>query len=136
MTIEKDPNETDDAVKHLRHAEQELAEAQEKGREAATEVSEAEAEIKKAIDEISNPREFKVEVLYNGVKKKFDVRPQETVKQLLEEAIREFGPLNNPHTLSLYKDGKELSDNQTLKEAGVEAHDALLLRPSTVKGGA
>jgi hypothetical protein len=42
----------------------------------------------------------------------------------------------NPHTLSLYKDGKELADTSTIKQAGIKPHDVLLLRPSTVKGGA
>jgi hypothetical protein len=58
------------------------------------------------------------------------------VKHLLDQAIRAFGQLPQPHTLSLYKDGKELADNQTIKEAGIKACDVLLLRPSTVKGGA
>jgi hypothetical protein len=78
---------------------------------------------------------FTIEVLYNGVKKSFEVGLQETVKHLLEQAIRAFGSVPNPHTLSLYRDGKELPDGQTLKEAGVRPHDVLLLRPSTVKGG-
>ena len=42
---------------------------------------------------------FTVKVLYNGVVKTFEVRPQETVKYLLEEAIRVFGAAN-PHTAS------------------------------------
>jgi hypothetical protein len=77
---------------------------------------------------------FKVWVLYNGVKKPFEVRPEETVKRLLEEAIRIFGAAN-PHTLSLFKGGTELPDGQTFKEAGVKPHDLLLLRPGAVKGG-
>jgi hypothetical protein len=79
---------------------------------------------------------FTVEVLYDGVKKPFVVRPEETVKRLLDQAIQAFGPLPNPHMLALYKAGKELSDGDTLKQAGVRPHDVLLLRPSTVKGGA
>jgi hypothetical protein len=136
MTNENAPLDPGGAVEHLRHAERDLEQALDKGREAAREVVEAEAEIKKAIDDIGHDREFPVEVLYNGVKKKFEVRAQETVKHLLDQALRAFGSLPNPHTLSLYKDGKELVDAQTLKEAGVKPHDVLLLRPSTVKGGA
>jgi len=75
-------------------------------------------------------------VLYDGVKKPFVVRPEETVKRLLDQAISAFGPLPNPHTLSLYKAGKELPDGETLRQAGVKPHDVLLLRPSAVKGGA
>jgi len=57
-----------------------------------------------------------------------------TAKHLLDQAISAFGAAN-PHTLSLYKDGTELVDGQTLKEAGVKPEDQLLLRPSKMKGG-
>jgi hypothetical protein len=123
-----------DPVEHLRRAEHDLEQAFDKSREAAREVTQAEAEIEKAIDEIEHPREFTVKVLYNGVDKQFKVRPEEAVKHLLDEAIRVFGAAN-PHTLSLYKAGTELTDGQTLKEAGVKPDDQLLLRPSNVKGG-
>ena len=53
-------------------------------------------------------------------RKKFDVRIEETVKQLLDKAIAAFGPLPNPHTLALYKDGKELADSLTVKQAEMQ----------------
>ena len=126
---------SEEAVEHLRKAERDLEQARDKEREAQKEIAEAETKIKKAIEEIENPRVFTVEVLYDGVKKPFKVRIEETVKHLLDQTIRAFGQLPNPHTLSLYKDGKELADTQTIKEAGVEPCDDLLLRPSKVKGG-
>jgi hypothetical protein len=122
-------------IEHLRHAEHDLEKALEREQEARHEVKEAEAEVAEAIQELEHPREFTVEILYDGVKKKFEVRAEETVKALLEKAIAAFGPLPNPHMLSLYKGGNELSDTQTLKDAGVKPHDVLLLRPSKVKGG-
>ena len=95
-----------------------------------------------AVDEIERHHHdhqhhpFKVDVLYNGVAKHFEVRPQELVKALLEQAIKKFGPIPNAHTLSLYNaGGQELDDNQTIAAAGVKAGDQLLLRPSQVKGG-
>jgi len=121
-------------VEHLHRAEHDLEQALEKSREAACDVVNAEAEVEKAIEEIEHPRQFKVKVLYNGVDKTFEVRPEETVKHLLDQAISAFGAAN-PHTLSLYKDGTELVDGQTLKEAGVKPEDQLLLRPSKMKGG-
>jgi hypothetical protein len=124
----------DDPVEHLRRAERDLEQAIERSREAASEVAKAEAEVEQAIEEIEHPRKFTVKVLYNGVEKPFEVRPEETVKHLLNEAIRVFGAAN-PHTLSFYKGGAELADGQTLKEAGVKRDDQLLLRPSKVKGG-
>lgn len=124
-----------EALEHLRKAEKDLEKALEKEREAQHEIEKAEEEIKEAIREEAHPHEFTVEVLYDGVKKKFEVRNEEMAKTLLDKALCAFGPLTNPHMLSLYKDGKELADSQTIKEAGIKPHDVLLLRPSTVKGG-
>lgn len=126
---------SEEAIEHLRKAEHDLEQARTKEREVQKEITDAEAEVKKAIEEIENPTVFAVEVLYDGVKKAFKVRIDETVKRLLDQALHGFGPLPNPHTLALYKDGKELVDNETIKEAGIKPCDVLLLRPSTVKGG-
>lgn len=126
----------DEAVEHLHKAEQGLEKALEKERDVEREVIKAEAEVKEAIREIEHAQRFTVEIVYDGVKKKFEVRIEETAKHLLDQAIRAFGPLPNPHTLSLYKDGKELADSESLKKAGIKPCDVLLLRPSIVKGGA
>ena len=53
-----------------------------------------------------------------------------------DQAIAAFGPLPQPHILSLFEGAKELNDTSTLKDAGVKPGDTLLLRPSKVKGGA
>ena len=127
---------SEEVVERLREAEHGLEKAREKEREVQKEIVEAEAKVAKVTEEIENPQVFTVEVLYDGVKKSFEVRVGETVKHLLDKAIRAFGTLPNPHTLSLYKDGKELPDTQTIKEAGIKPCDVLLLRPSKVKGGA
>jgi hypothetical protein len=130
------------ALEHLKRAERELdtADAKEKAAEEALakakrDRDKAEKEIKEAIREIGNPKQFRIDVLYDGVKKPFEVRREEHIKKLLDEAVRAFGPLPNPHTLSLYKDGKELQDTSTVEQAGIKPCDVLLLRPSTVKGG-
>jgi hypothetical protein len=137
MTNENHDKPPNDALAHLHKAEHDLEKAIEKEREAEHEIAEAEHEIKEAIrEEEEEPRQFTVEVLYDGVKKKFEVRSEETVKHLLDKAIAAFGPLPNPHTLAIYKDGKELTDTLTIEQAGIKPHDVLLLRPSTVKGGA
>src|SRR5690348_16377212 len=115
MTNENDSRDGGDAVEHLHRAEHDLKQALEKSREAAGDVAKAEGEVEKAIEEIEHPREFTVTVLYNGLEKPFTVRPEETVKKLLDEAIRVFGAAN-PHTLSLYKGGTELADGATLQQ--------------------
>ncbi len=81
-------------------------------------------------------RQFEVTVLYNGVPKRFEVRRDELVKRLLNQALQAFGPINNPHLLGLFtKAGVELMDDQTIKIAGVRPREELLLRPSSVRGG-
>jgi NADH:ubiquinone oxidoreductase subunit D len=129
------------ALEHLKEAERSLEAAQareqtaeEALREAKQDTAKAEAKVKEAIHEVEHPREFPVEVVYDGVKKPFHVRREEP-KRLLAQAIQAFGPLTNPHMLSLYKDGKELPDNSTIEQAGIKPCDRLLLRPSAVKGG-
>jgi hypothetical protein len=129
-------NTAEQLRKPLRHAERDLEKALEQEQEARREVEKAETEVTEAIRELESPREFNVEILYDGVKKKFEVRVEETVKALLDKALAAFGPLPNPHTLSLYRGGDELLDSRTLKDAGVKPQDVLLLRPSKVKGGA
>ena len=134
----------DAAKNHLKQAEAELRHAVDDLEKAESEIRHAEADLRKAEKEVAeaecekqeHPDLFQVEVLYNGTKKPFEVRREETVKALLDKAINAFGPLPNPHTLSLYNAaGDELNDAQTIAQAGVKPRDVLLLRPSKVKGG-
>jgi len=67
----------DEALEHLHKAEQDLEKALEKEREAEREVAKAVAEVKEAIREIEHARQFTVEIVYDGVKKKFEVRIEE-----------------------------------------------------------
>jgi hypothetical protein len=118
--------------KELEAAEAELAEARRKLVEAERDIESTEKKIEEIID---RDRPFKVEVIYNGVPKPFEVRHDELVKILLDKALAAFAPIPNPHTLSLYKGAEELKDGETLEQSGVKPHDKLLLRPSKVKGG-
>src|SRR5439155_3745777 len=120
----------------LEAAEVELVEAERELEKAKCDIEKAERDITKAIEEEKHPHQFEVTVLYNGVPKKFEVRRDELVQQLLDQARQAFGPINNAHLLGLFtKDGVELKDDQSIKAAGVKPHDALLLRPSVVRGG-
>ena len=115
------------AEEHLTAALSELTRAQQ-------DVQRAEMEIQSAIDH--EKQHFHVSVLYDGIKKKFEVRMHEHVKHLLEQAITAFGPLTNSHMLALFSpSGQELNDSLTIKDAGITPHEELLLRPSTVRGG-
>lgn len=81
-------------------------------------------------------KKFEVGVIYNGMVKDVDVRADETVKQVLERAIKAFSPLPQPHLLGLYNEaGAELNDADSVETAGIRPGDRLLLRPSQVKGG-
>ena len=81
-------------------------------------------------------KKFDVKIIYNGVAKKIELEPDETVKQVLDRAIELFAPLPQPHLLSLFNEaGQELNEAQTVRQAGVRPKDSLLLRPGQVKGG-
>jgi Protein of Unknown function (DUF2604) len=86
--------------------------------------------------DVTVERKFAVEVSYNGIDKPFQVEPEERVKALLQQAISAFGITQQPHIQSLFReDGTELSDDQSIEQAGIKPGDVLLLRPSKVKGG-
>jgi hypothetical protein len=84
-------------------------------------------------------RESKVEVIYNGVKKKVEFEFSETMGALRERAIKEFGNVPTPHLLSLFTTaGVEFGpdqDQKTIREAGIMKNEVLLLRPGVVRGG-
>jgi hypothetical protein len=87
--------------------------------------------------EQTSPSRLQVKVDYNGLVKDLTAEPEEKVKALLERAENAFNITQNRHTLALFNaSGVELSDTQSLKEAGVKTGDELLLRPSRIKGGA
>jgi hypothetical protein len=89
-----------------------------------------------AVPEAKVEKKFEVKVIYNGVDKKLDLQHGETVKQVLDRAMQIFGPLPQPHLMSLFNEaGTELNDALTVDEAGIKPKDRLLLRPSQVKGG-
>lgn len=77
-----------------------------------------------------------VTVTYNGADKEVAYRPEELVQALLDEARRAFGVQSN-HLLSLFTEGgAELNDKKSALDAGVKPGMLLVLRQSTVKGGA
>ncbi len=76
----------------LEAAEAELAQAKLELEKAERHVEKAERDIAKAIEQEKRPHQFEVTVLYNGVKKPFEVRRDEIVKTLLNDAIRRFRP--------------------------------------------
>ncbi len=78
----------------------------------------------------------KVTVTFNGGNEEFEYRSDEMVAKLLEEAKRRYR-VERQHLLGLFTEGgMELKDDQTLEQAGVRPGDLLVLRQSTVKGGA
>lgn len=86
--------------------------------------------------EEAEKHDHQVDVTYNGTDKHFEFLPNELVAKLLEQAKKEFH-VENQHTLSIFTEsGVELPDDKTLKEAGVRPGQLLVLRQSTVKGGA
>lgn len=81
-------------------------------------------------------RSFNITVVYNGLSKPVEASKDEVIGGVLAKALAAFGNLPAPHTLGLYNaEGRELPDNQSVKDAKVKKGDRLLLRPSTVKAG-
>jgi len=90
-----------------------------------------------ATQDESKATQINVIVVYNGLAKSFTVPAKQTARALLEQALREFGIVQNAHTHSLFTaDGVELADAQNLDDAGVVDGSRLLLRPSQIRGGA
>lgn len=80
--------------------------------------------------------DHEVIVTFNGADKYFAYQAHELVGKLLEKAKKEFG-VESQHLLGLFTEaGVELDDDKTLEEAGVKAGELLVLRQSTVRGGA
>ena len=79
---------------------------------------------------------LKLEIVHNGVEKALAAQPEERVTAILQQAIRLFGIINQPHLLSLFRaDGTKVEENQSAEQAGLENGTVLYLRPDSVKGG-
>jgi hypothetical protein len=79
---------------------------------------------------------FEIIINYNGLKKPLDVDKDETIGDVRNRAISLFGISDSPHLLGLFpKEGPELADGATVKEAKVKKGDVLLLRQSSVRAG-
>jgi hypothetical protein len=77
-----------------------------------------------------------VTVTFNGAGKEVSYQPDALVQALLDAARRAFG-VESQHLLSLFTGGgTELDDKKTARDAGVTPGMLLVLRQSTVKGGA
>jgi hypothetical protein len=79
---------------------------------------------------------FTVIITFNGSDKEVPYQPEQLVQVLLNHAKQAFEVESN-HLLSLFTEsGTELDDTKTAREAGVVPGTLLVLRQSTVKGGA
>jgi hypothetical protein len=78
-----------------------------------------------------------ITVIYLGDPRAMDYKPEELVKDALVRAIDLFGISNNRHLMAFFDEaGNELAnEEQTMKHAGVDRGDKLLLGQSKVKGG-
>jgi hypothetical protein len=77
-----------------------------------------------------------VMVTFNGADKELGYQPDALAQVLLDHARQAFG-VQSQHLLSLFTEGgTELDDKKTAKADGVEPGMLLVLRQSTVKGGA
>jgi hypothetical protein len=85
---------------------------------------------------VESPNQFQVRIDYNGLVRHLSISLHERVQAVLERAENEFQITQNRHTLALFNaSGVEVTDTQSVKEAGIKPEDELLLRPSRIKGG-
>jgi len=85
---------------------------------------------------VSSEHRDTVTVTFNGADKEIVYQPEALVQVLLDHAKQAFGVQSN-HLLSLFTEGGgELDDKKTAAQAGVVPGMLLVLRQSTVKGGA
>lgn len=80
-----------------------------------------------------------VTVTFNGAEQEVEYQPNAAISALLQHAKQAFGQqgVGNHHLLGLFtEEGVELNDNQSAQDAGVKPGMLLILRPSTVRGGA
>ena len=88
---------------------------------------------------MSSEKNDTVTVTYNGADEEVRYQPHAAIEALLVHAKQSFGLQNSPnnHLLALFtENGVELDDKQSAAEAGVKPGMVLVLRQSTVKGGA
>jgi len=91
---------------------------------------------KQEVERMASEHRDTVTVTFNGADKEIGYQPDALVQVLLNHAKQAFGVQTN-HLLSLFTEGgTELDDKRTAKAAGVEPGMLLVLRQSTVKGGA
>ena len=90
-----------------------------------------------AVQEMRADQKFSVTVLFNGVPRSFEVEPNEAVQALLSRALQAFGITAQQHTYALFPVGSttELPTHLSLKAAGVNPGEQLILRPRAVAGG-
>jgi len=78
-----------------------------------------------------------IRVTYNGITETMEVEPHEQVTAVLERAENRFHITQNRHLFALFRqDGTEVSEQQSVIDAGLRDGEVLALRPSAVKGGA
>jgi hypothetical protein len=77
-----------------------------------------------------------VTITFNGQDKVLDYQPHATTEALLAHAKLAFDVPSN-HLLSLFTDaGIEVPDHVSVEQAGIHPGQLLILRQSTVRGGA
>lgn len=84
----------------------------------------------------SKHKVVKLQITYNGLERRIEVKDSDTIASVLATAISLFTVTEAHHLLGLFgEDGLELVDTQTVGEAGLKNNARLVLRQSAVRGG-
>ena len=81
------------------------------------------------------PARTKVEIVYNTHDLEFHYGPQESVRVLLHHARERFKVPADFPTALFDTNGRELPEDETLRQAGIEPGARLVMRQATVRGG-
>lgn len=95
-------------------------------------------------NERDQAKAFKVRVTHNADVEPIEVELQEQVSKVLQDAVNAFKLAVQPHTMGLFtesgvqvagrkQDGSDIQ--QTVKDAGIEPDQLLVLRQVVVSGG-
>jgi hypothetical protein len=81
-------------------------------------------------------KKFDIEVVYNGPPKPLTVEVNEEITSVLKRAIALYNVTQQPHLLGLFRvDNTAIPDKQSVKQAGLEPGQTVVLKPDSVRGG-
>jgi hypothetical protein len=80
-------------------------------------------------------KKFSVIVNFEGIKKTFEVNPEQALQALFHHAIQEFGQTQNAGNLIFTIGNTDLDLNTRIENTGIQPGTEIRLRPRQTRGG-